>query len=563
MGAATTIFAFFLFLGMFLIVLSLPSLFALAGLRVLMFGIEDKRDRLKIYGFVALLLVLIPFGLNKLNQEKAIEIVRQNHGILPLKSTPQKIAVFSQNYRKKHNLQDSLICNYDCLEALISKSVDSYLTFDTRGVRANTPAIAYSLETHDVCDTSDIQIPSYPGKDRERYLKTAILDLSMQGTCLISRPAYLGQADIVVDYEVSKKSSLITGRAKIISQVIYEKSVANEFAEVYRENHVTYNRFIAIFFPILIFDKNGIQFDLAHARVGHDENGRRPLPKFYYRRLNHAPLKTPEVLGTKHTQDSLEEAGLIPDRKTQVKAAQKLVNSRIIDDRLLSKAEWDFIERQIKNNKSNRDWDANRVRLVATVLASSHFPVPDTYLNIKTGQKQLTKAALARIEANSLGPDIYGDLPDRLWRRVYTVINAAPKELLEPHFETLLNAAKKRDYDSYAVSFLTKFGRRSIDEIVPIIRSERRSLKGLSKTICDMAPQMQTYKDDIYGWINETVKPQYAPYSNLIYTALVVGIDKETLYNTISPDTPFGDYRQRQMEQVFENFDKGQYRCRS
>ena len=538
-----------------LVSIFLPSIAMFFGLSWVSKNKFPKKNRWVRWSGVLLVLFITPQILNKVIERDVQKVVAQSHGVPPHYIGTPVIAV--QTHYKEH-------CKSDCVSLLLSGKVEQYLIVQYPTENTNPKVTAYRFEENSECPHIDI----FDKSRLSAKLESTVRLLSLSGKCLTARDATLDIADLLITYDKVPSPSWLTPNVRGHQISISQKGQKSEkWEEVYRDIGLRYEQVYPILLPTFPLVKNRPQIDVMRRTMYRTHNSQVTCKVDWfsdhgpcYRQIRLKPVS--DILGLSVSEHNLEKSGIIVTKADRTDMLSNLVQSIILEDRIPSPNEWALINRFIS---SEYDDSQAFAELAINVASNKKFPFPQLAFGMRKfsnqQKSQLANAVINRIRNDIPGPELGKSTEKHQWNNLYRIVKELPKEILEPHFDDLVGAVLLRSNKKQNVEFFEKFGPRSRQPILDILKSDKKRLKSLSSVMCKMGSDLRGIEIPLMKMAESHQISLRGNNGKIIYFLMDLGIDENRLLNTVDQSTHYADNDTNSITQSIKKYKSGKKYC--
>jgi len=173
----------------------------------------------------------------------------------------------------------------------------------------------------------------------------------------------------------------------------------------------------------------------------------------------------------------------------------------------------------------------------------------------------LAAAAVARLKADTPGP-VIGNLTEKgQTRRLFYMLDKFQVGTLESHLDDLLAVIMKHPNQSAYANFLEKLGPKSRQPILDLIKSDKRRIRSLSRTMCKLGEDLAGIETPLMEMAERHEIELGGHYGHLVYLMLELGIDENRILNSVNPDSFHAERHTKQIQRKIKKFQSGKYYC--
>ena len=558
MGILGTI-AVIIIIILILAIIFMPSLAMIFGLNWASKNSFPNKNRWLRWCGVMVVLLITPQILNTIIEHDVKKVVAQSHGEPPRNSSARILAV--QKYYRDYSVED---CRADCIALLLSEKIDQYLIAQYPRKHANAKVTAYRFEENSDCPS----IETFPKRRLSAKLENTVRLLSLSGKCLTARDATLDIADLLITYDKVPSPSWLTPNVRGHQISISQKGQKSEkWEEVYRDIGLRYEQVYPILLPTFPLVKNRPQIDVMRRTMYRTHNSQVTCKVDWfsdhgpcYRQIRLKPVS--DILGVSVSEHNLEKSGIIGTKADRTDMLSNLVQSIILEDRIPSPNEWALINRFIS---SEYDDSQAFAELAINVASHKKFPFPQLAFGMRKfsnqQKSQLTNAVINRILNDIPGPEIGKSTEKHQWNNLYRIVKDLPKEILEPYFDDLVGAVLLRSNKKQNVEFFEKFGPRSRQPILDILKSDKKRLKSLSSVMCKMGSDLRGIEIPLMKMAENNQISLRGNYGKVVYFLMDLGVDENQLLNTVDQSSPQADNHRNSIIRAVRKYKTGKKFC--
>lgn len=558
MDILSVIFGFLIIIVVMLIVF-IPSLLMVMGLRWAAEKLPSNTNGWVRWGSVLMIMLVTPQIFNNFINRDVTNMLALSHPIADQKISVDILAVKPLESRKtKHAM-----CGEDCALLLLSSEIEEYLV-----VGPSTESDIKEVTSFKFEETSDCNHINFLGRDIRSKLENIIREMSLSGRCLTSTESTLDIADVLVEYSTIEPEDKFLSRTKVLQTLVSRKNTSNgDWRVIQRDIGVRYREVFPVLLPAFSYANEKGPLDVLTTMKYRTEEKKIHCKTDWFsdyapchRQFKFRPASN--ILGLSVSTHRLEQDGVIETKLNRTISLSKLVKGIISENRNPSPNEWtliaDFISKEYPENETFSE-------LVIDVISNEKFPVPPIY----NGLKQLSReekalvltAAIQRIERESPGPIIGDESEEQQWRSLYNIVKITPTDLIEPHFNDLVDAASKRPNKTQYVEFLGRFGAKSQKPILDLIKSDSRRMSSLSRVMCRMGSELKGIEVPLMEIANNHEISIKGNYGRVIYLLLELGVTEEDLLRTVNPDNFQASSNQRSIQRFIDKYNTKGKRC--
>jgi hypothetical protein len=510
---------------------------------------------------ILIVLFIVPQILNLFIERDVTRLVSQSHGAIPNKVSTRILAVELYNNGKSTRFG----CNQDCILLLLSGKIDQYLIVQRPPEHAHPKVTAFTFKKNSDCPFID----GFVDRPLSAKLENTVRELSLSGTCLTASDTTLDEADMFVIYDkVQDFSWLIRPSSGHQISVSQRDQNTGEWTEIYRDIKIRYSRIFPVLLPAFILDKKRSRVDVLRRTMyrSHDKKSACNQGWFSdyapcHRQLRHRSAS--EILGISVSEYSLQKLGVIAAKSDRAATLSNLVKTIVSEGREPNVNEWALINRFISYEYYESDTYA---RLVIDVISHDNFPVPNVFFGLdKFNQEQksrLASAIVSRIKNDVPGPEIGGSNTKQQWYNLYKTLEILSVDILEPHFEDLVYAVTKRPYNTQYVDFLGKFGSRSRQPILDLIKADKRRLRPLSPVMCKLGSSLSGIEDPLMEMAEKNQIRLNGYYGQIVYLLLDIGVEEGRILSTVNLSEMQASSQTNSIKRYLKKHKTGKTHCR-
>lgn len=546
LGGILVVFIMFLVVIMF----SIPAIAMVAGLRWAAGRLPFKTNRWVTCGSVLMFMLIIPQIFNAFINRDVKNILAANQ---PRTSGDIPVDILAVQPADSPRTKRAM-CGKDCALLLLSGEVEQYLVVEPATKTDVKKVTAFKFEDRSDCDQID-----FLGRDMRSNLENTIRGMSLSGQCLTATESTLDIADVFVEHTAIEPDDRSLSRIKGLQTSIFQRHAPNgEWKEIQRDIGVRYRKVFPLFIPTFTTStKRGPIGILTTIRYRDGRSEINCIADWFSehtpcsRQLKPKPASA--LLGISVSAYSLEKNGVIDTKLNRTLSLSKLVKGIIAENRNPRPNEWTLIRDFISTEYHESETFSG---VVIDVISHDAFPVPSIQHSMNVLSKDekavILDATIQRIGRDTPGP-IIGDASEkRQWQRLYSIVKNSPDDLVEPYFNDLLKAVPKRPYKTQYIDFLRRFGAKSQQPILDLLKSDTKRLKSLSGVMCRMGSDLKGIEGPVMQMANNHQISLRGNYGNLVFLLLELGVTEEELLATVNPNR-FGAARDLKSIQHFIN----------
>ena len=467
---------------------AVPAVFLISLIAYLLFRVLPVRGKTGAFvSLIAALMVLAvpPFFLNAPIHQKAAAFVAGDLERLRKPVTARSIAS-RERFRFGRGVTR---CNGFCLHALLTGTAERFLIANTRdphgALSLEDEAIEFRLERRDTCPPVSYRSGAYRLKfrassgDGERTADPVeTLKLRMaDGECLVSRPARLADADIVISrgplsrsrYPRRNTGFSLTSDTVAANRISVHRMAENGFEEIYRRTQVRYRPFEWLMIPTPI-SGHELRVDFGWWRTESRINikGRYDNPYAWTEFL------------TARLGFGLKLRG----EETKTKALAKL-QTLLDGDTPPTAADWALFAQYFDRIGIGRNtrMGADDFALGLRMLANTDYPAPPRLYNfVRYAARHTDDATMAQL-ADAFLTRLSGDVgryrplgaeSGNQIRDLSLAVRALPADALRPHLDAMIALASRPDIQRHghvALQRLAVFGDEAVPTLFDLMRA--------------------------------------------------------------------------------------------
>lgn len=453
-------------------------------------------------------------------------------------------------------------CDGFCLHALLTGTAKRFLVANVKqpygDILPGQEVIEFRLEQRGTCPQVDFKpgahTLSFPGVQGDTAraadpVETLKLRAS-NGECLISRPATLGDADIVVSrgkitdgvYLRTATGFSFTADTVVANRItVHQMTTGNQFDEVYRKTEVRYRPFGWLLVPAITITKRG--------RLDVNIGWWRSQSQINVHSRYSDPYEWTEFLTNKLGFDLKLEG-----EDTKKQTLDKL--SKLLGEQAPpSLADWALFSQYFDRIGIGRNakMSVDDFELGLRMLGNEDYPAPPRLYNlIKYAQRNAGDAEMARLAAllvTRLKNDVQqyqalGAKSKEQVKRLALGVQALPDAVLLPHKAEMIALASRADVqrDGYvALQKLAVYGDDAVPTLLTLIKVglaggkhffrdnqfQHPYLGGL-RGLCLAGARAASALQEMRQLTQAGKLPDHGPYGTLLFTTLLrLGEDKE------------------------------------
>lgn len=451
-------------------------------------------------------------------------------------------------------------CGGFCLHSLLTGAAERFLVADSDrphgDISLNEEVIAFRLERRDVCPPVNFRsgahrltFPFAKGDTARAADPVETLKLrASNGECLVSEPATLGEADIVVSrgkatdgvFRHRDTGFSLTADTVVADRIsLHQKTAGNRFDEVYRHTQVRYRPFGWLLVPAVTMrgDLNG--------KVG------------WWRKESRINVQSRHSDPYERTAFLVGKLGLDLKLEGEDTKRQTLAKLRkLLDDETPpSPADWALFSQYFDRIGIGRNARMSRddFELGLRMLDNEDYPTPPRPHNlVKYAARNANDAEMARLAGLLVGRlnkdaqqhQALGANAEEQVKHLASAVHRLPDAALLPHRDEMVSLAARADVrrNGYvALQRLAVYGEDAVPTLLALMKAgleggERfyrdnrfqhpylGGLQGLCRAGANAASALQELRQ-----LTVAAKlPDHGPYGRLLFTTLLrLGEDKE------------------------------------
>lgn len=542
------------------VIVFIPSLLMVMGLRWAAEKLPSNTNGWVRWGSVLIVMLVTPQIFNNFINRDVTKMLALSQPSADQKISANILAVKPLESR----MTNRTICGEDCALLLLSGEIEEYLV-----VGPSTDSDIKEVTSFKFEETSDCNHINFLGRDIRSNLENIIREMSLSGRCLTSSESTLDIADVLVEYSTIEPDDKFLSRTKGLQTLVSRKNTSNgDWRVIQRDIGVRYREVFPVLLPAFSYANEKGPLDVLTKMKYRTEEKKFHCKTDWFsdfapchRQFKFRPASN--ILGLSVSTYRLEQDGVIETKLNRTISLSKLVKGIISENRNPNPNEWTLISDFISNEYPESETFSD---LVIDVISNEKFPVPPIYFGLKqlsTEEKALVlTAAIQRIERESPGPIIGDESEETQWRSLYNIVKNSSTDLIEPHFNDLVDAVSKRPNNTQYVAFLEKFGAKSQKPILDLLKSDRKRLSSLSRIMCRMGPELKGIEGPLMEMANNHEISIKGNYGRVIYLLLELGVTEEDLLRTVKPDSFQASSNQKSIQRFIDKYNTKGKRCR-
>ncbi len=506
----------------------------------------------------AAVLAIPPLVLNGPIHRKAASFASGDLDALQLPVTARSIAS-RESFRFGKGVTQ---CDGFCLHALLTGTAERFLVADTDtpfgDIAPDTVAIEFRLEPGDTCPPVSFKPGTYAltfaaakGDTARPADPVETLKLrASEGECLVSRPATLGDADLVISRGTVTKGihlrsdtgfSFAADTAVANRITVHRKAGGTRFDEVYRHTEVRYQPFGWFLVPSVVMSsgfkvKTGWWRTKSWINVQSRYDGPHEWTTFLTRKLG----LDLELKGEDTKAKTLARLRKLLDEGTPPSSADWALFSQYFDRLGIGR---------------NTKMSAEDFELGLRMLGSENYPAPPRLHNLvkyagrNAGDAEMAHLAgffVARLNSDTSRHQALGVKPEKQIKHLASGIGALPAAVLLPHKKKMVALASRPDIQRHGYTALLRLAVYG-DDAVPVLLTlmkvgleggehfyrnnhfQHPYLGGL-RGLCLAGAGAASALPELRRLTAEGKLPDHSSYGRLLFTTLLrLGEDRETV----------------------------------
>ncbi len=432
-------------------------------------------------------LAVPPYLLNGPVHRNAASLAAGDLDALQLPITARSIAS-RQNFRFGKEVTQ---CGGFCLHVLLTGTADRFLVADTDtphgDIAPDQEAIEFRLERRDACPpvyfkpgTYTLTFPAANGDTARAADPVETLKLrAIEGECLVSRPATLGDADIVISRGAVTKGvhrrsdtggySFSTETASANRIAVHRKAGDTRFDEVYRNTQVRYRLFGWLLVPSVTMNSS---FKVSTG---------------WWRRENWINVQSRYDHPHAWTTFLTQKLGLdlkLEGEDTKAKTLARL--RKLLDEGTPpNPADWALFSQYFDRigAGSNTKMSAEDFELGLRVLGNAEFPAPPSphnlirYVERNAGDAEMAHLVglfVERLNGDAARHQALGARPEDQIKLLSNVVRRLPDAALLPHKDTMISLASRPDIQRHgyvALRRLSVYGDDAVPALLTLMKA--------------------------------------------------------------------------------------------